>query len=160
MSPWFEGRVCGFASCVHEACSVIWTQTGTRCSCNCPESDDFQCDWQCCPFWHRSLRTSRTGTCSPPDAGCTRLCFPYSLKWGTLRKQVVGFIQGLFKLVQLWHKVGPFNVDVSLIVGVEQLLTELTRIVAGEVLVLYVVNHVMFLNTSLGALQTLKQVDI
>jgi len=51
-------------------------------------------------------------------------------------------------------------VDVSRIVGVEQLLTELTRIVAGEVLVLYVVNHVMFLNTSLGALQTLKQVDI
>jgi len=70
------------------------------------------------------------------------------------------FIQGLFKLVQLWYEVSPFNMDVPRIVRVEQLLTELTRIVAGEVLVLNVVNHVMFLNTSLGALQTLKQVDI
>jgi len=70
------------------------------------------------------------------------------------------FIQGLFKLVQLWYEVSPFNMDVPRIVRVEQLLTELTRIVAGEVLVLNVVNHVMFLDTSLGALQTLKQVDI
>ena len=70
------------------------------------------------------------------------------------------FIQGLFKLVQLWYEVSPFNMDVPRIVRVEQLLTELTRIVAREVLVLNVVNHVMFLDTSLGALQTLKQVDI
>ena len=70
------------------------------------------------------------------------------------------FIQGLFKLVQLWYEVSPFNMDVPRIVRVEQLLTELARIVAGEVLVLNVVNHVMFLDTSLGALQTLKQVDI
>ena len=56
--------------------------------------------------------------------------------------------------------MGPFNVDVPRIVRVEQLLTELTRIVPWEVLVLNVVYHVMFLDTSLGALQTLKQVDI
>ena len=73
---------------------------------------------------------------------------------------MVGFIQGLFKLVQLRHQMGPFDMDVPRIVGVEQLLTELTRIVSGVVLVLYVVNHVMFLDTCLGALQTLKQVDI
>lgn len=73
---------------------------------------------------------------------------------------MVGFIQGLFKLVQLRHQMGPFNVDVPRIVRVEQLLTELTRIVSGEVLVLNVVYHVMFLDTCLGALQTLKQVDI
>ena len=63
-------------------------------------------------------------------------------------------------MVQLWQKVSPFNVDMPRIVRVEQLLTELTRIVAGIVLVLNVVYHVMFLDTSLGALQTLKQVDI
>ena len=50
--------------------------------------------------------------------------------------------------------------DMPRIVRVEQFLTELTRIVAGIVLVLNVVYHVMFLDTSLGALQTLKQVDI
>ena len=71
-----------------------------------------------------------------------------------------GFIQGLFKLVQLRHQMGPFNVDVPRIVRVEQLLAEFTGIVAGEVLVFDVVDHVMFLHTSLGALQTLKEVDI
>ena len=71
-----------------------------------------------------------------------------------------GFIQGLFKLVQLRQHMGPFNMDVPRIVRVEQLLTELTRIVAREMLVFDVVYHVMFLDASLGALQTLKQVDI
>ena len=56
--------------------------------------------------------------------------------------------------------MGPFDVDVPRIVGVEQLLAELTRIVAGEMLVLNVVYHVVLLDASLGALQTLKQVDI
>ena len=50
--------------------------------------------------------------------------------------------------------------DMPRVMRVKQLLTELTWIVAGVVLVLNVVYHVVFLNTSLGALQTLKQVDI
>ena len=50
--------------------------------------------------------------------------------------------------------------DMPRVMRVEQLLTELTRIVAREMLVFDVVYHVMFLDASLGALQTLKQVDI
>ena len=50
--------------------------------------------------------------------------------------------------------------DMPRVMRVKQLLTELTWIVAGVVLVLYVVYHVVFLKTSFRALQTLKQVDI
>ena len=56
--------------------------------------------------------------------------------------------------------MSPFYMDMPRVMRVEQLLTELTWIVAGVVLVLNVVYHVVFLNTSLRALQTLKQVDI
>ena len=61
---------------------------------------------------------------------------------------------------RMWNKVGPLYMDMPRIVRVEQLLAEFTGIVAGEVLVFDVVDHVMFLHTSLGALQTLKEVDI
>ena len=70
------------------------------------------------------------------------------------------FIRGLFKQVHLWNKVCSLYMDMPRIVRVEQLLAEFTGIVAGEVLVFDVVDHVMFLHTSLGALQTLKEVDI
>ena len=56
--------------------------------------------------------------------------------------------------------MGSLYMDMPRIVRVEQLLAEFTGIVAGEVLVFDVVDHVMFLHTSLGALQTLKEVDI
>ena len=49
-----DSEVCEYVSCEHEECSVIWKQTGKHYNYNCQESDGSQCDWQCCPFWHRS----------------------------------------------------------------------------------------------------------
>lgn len=54
----------------------------------------------------------------------------------------------------------PFYVDMARIVRVEEFLAELARVVAWEVLVLYMIDHMMFLGASLLAFQTLKQVGI